>query len=122
MSRRESAWARWRDRAALVALAVVLLGLVACSGTAPGSFPSSTPHSSEAAPSASAAGVDKLLVVMEENRSVQDADEHMPFFMSQAESYGVATDFYGIEHPSLPNYLALAGGSTFGVSDDEDPD
>jgi len=59
---------------------------------------------------------------MEENRSVQDAEKHMPFFMSQAQSYGVATNFYATEHPSLPNYLVVAGGSTFGVSDDEDPD
>jgi len=26
-----------------------------------------------------------------------------------------------VTHPSLPNYLALAGGSTFGVSDDRSP-
>jgi phosphatidylinositol-3-phosphatase len=103
---------------------VVLLGLAACTDNAPDQFPSSTRHSSEAGPrSASAApGVDKVLVIMEENRSVQDAEKHMPFFMSQAQSYGVATNFYATEHPSLPNYLVVAGGSTFGVSDDEDPD
>ena len=46
----------------------------------------------------------------------------MPFLMSQAQSYGTATNFYAIKHPSLPNYLVLAGGSTFGVTDDDDPD
>jgi hypothetical protein len=29
--------------------------------------------------------------------------------------YGLATDFFATQHPSLPNYLALIGGSTFGV-------
>ena len=46
----------------------------------------------------------------------------MPFLRSQSQSYGTATDYYAISHPSLPNYLVMAGGSTFGVEDDEDPD
>jgi phospholipase C len=120
-----STWARWRDRATVLALAVVLLGLAACTGTAHNPFPSATSHPSEDAgprTASTATGVDKVLIIMEENRSVQDAEKHMPFFMSQAESYGVATNFYATTHPSLPNYLALAGGSTFGVSDDEDPE
>src|SRR5262249_35594506 len=29
--------------------------------------------------------------------------------------YGQASRFYATRHPSLPNYLALTGGSTFGV-------
>jgi acid phosphatase len=69
-----------------------------------------------------ATGVDKVLVIVEENRSVQDAEAHMPFLMSQARSYGTATNFYATWHPSLPNYLVLAGGSSFGVTDDKDPD
>jgi phosphatidylinositol-3-phosphatase len=30
----------------------------------------------------------------------------------------LATNYYGVAHPSLPNYLALVGGSTFGVRSD----
>ena len=41
--------------------------------------------------------------------------------MSRARAYGTATNFYAISHPSLPNYLVLAGGSTFGVADDDLP-
>jgi phosphatidylinositol-3-phosphatase len=123
VSRPATTWARWRDRAVALALAVLLLGVAACTST-PAPLPSPASRASEAGPRSpsAATAVDKVLVIMEENRSVQDAEEHMPFFMSQAESYGAATNFYAIEHPSLPNYLALAGGSTFGVSDDEDPD
>jgi acid phosphatase len=65
--------------------------------------------------------VDKVLVIMEENRSVRDVTAHLPYLMSKAHQYGYATDYHAIRHPSLPNYLAIAGGSTFGVTDDEDP-
>ena len=68
-----------------------------------------------------ASGVEKVLVIVEENRSVSDVAAHMPFLMSRARSYGTATHFYAISHPSLPNYLVLAGGSTFGVTDDDVP-
>jgi phospholipase C len=33
----------------------------------------------------------------------------------------LATNYHGITHPSLPNYLAATGGSTFGVTDDNPP-
>jgi hypothetical protein len=96
----------------------ISLGLTACTGAPAGPVPS--PGASRTA--SPATGVDKVLVIVEENRSVQDAEAHMPFLMSQARSYGTATEFYAIRHPSLPNYLVLAGGSTFGVADDGDPD
>ena len=32
--------------------------------------------------------------------------------------YGLATNYHGITHPSLPNYLAMTSGSTWGVADD----
>jgi hypothetical protein len=41
-----------------------------------------------------------------------------PYISSLARAYGLATGSYAITHPSLPNYLALTGGSTFGISSD----
>ena len=41
-----------------------------------------------------------------------------PYINALAQQYGLATNFYAITHPSLPNYLALIGGSTFGVTQD----
>lgn len=32
------------------------------------------------------------------------------------------SQYYGIDHPSLPNYLASIAGTTFGVRDDDPPD
>jgi hypothetical protein len=45
-----------------------------------------------------------------------------PYENQLAKLCGVATNYHGITHPSLPNYLAATGGSTFGVSDDSGPD
>lgn len=35
-----------------------------------------------------------------------------------AADYSVATNYHGVSHPSLPNYLALTSGSTWGIVDD----
>jgi hypothetical protein len=42
----------------------------------------------------------------------------MPHLAGWAKSYGQATNYSAITHPSLPNYLAIWGGSTFGVHTD----
>jgi hypothetical protein len=41
-----------------------------------------------------------------------------PYINGLAKSSGLATQYYSITHPSLPNYLALTAGSTFGISSD----
>jgi len=41
-----------------------------------------------------------------------------PYVNALASRYGLATASFAITHPSLPNYLALTGGSTHGVSSD----
>jgi phosphatidylinositol-3-phosphatase len=116
--------ARWLGQVAVLALAVLLLGLAACTQVEPNPVPSPPSGSSQdrSRSASPAAGVNKVLLIVEENRSVDDVAAHMPFLMSQARSYGTATNFYAITHPSLPNYLVLGGGSTFGVADDDDPD
>jgi phosphatidylinositol-3-phosphatase len=81
---------------------------------------SPTPKSSPS-PKA-AARVDKLLVIMAENRSAADVSAHMPYLKSQSRLYGTATNYHAITYPSLPNYLVIAGGSTFGVRENQIPD
>jgi hypothetical protein len=44
-----------------------------------------------------------------------------PYINSLANTYGLATDYSAISHPSLPNYIALTSGSDQGISDDSDP-
>jgi hypothetical protein len=63
----------------------------------------------------------KLLVVVEENHTAASALRGMPYLAALAKSYGHTTAYKAVAHPSLPNYLAIAGGSTFGVRDDRNP-
>lgn len=44
-----------------------------------------------------------------------------PYENALAKQCGLASNYFGITHPSLPNYLAATGGSTFGVTDDNEP-
>lgn len=73
------------------------------------------------AASPSLAPVDKLLVFMVENHSLDQMRADMPFTYGLAEQYGYARHYQAITHPSLPNYLAIAGGTTYGVTDDAPP-
>jgi phosphatidylinositol-3-phosphatase len=41
-----------------------------------------------------------------------------PYINGLARRYALASQMYAVSHPSLPNYLALTGGSTFGISSD----
>ena len=65
--------------------------------------------------------ISKVLVIIEENHSRSQMKTGMPYLYGLAQRYAYASDYRAITHPSLPNYLAIAGGSTFGVQDDENP-
>jgi acid phosphatase len=60
-------------------------------------------------------------VFVVENHSLSQMREQLPWTYRLGQQYGIATDFHAMTHPSLPNYLAIAGGSTFGVRDDKSP-
>ncbi|QWZ10509.1 alkaline phosphatase family protein [Nocardioides panacis] len=65
--------------------------------------------------------VTKLLVFIEENHSLDQMRTQMPYAFGLAKRYGYATDYFALSHPSLPNYVQIAGGQTQGVVDDSDP-
>jgi hypothetical protein len=58
-----------------------------------------------------------VMVVVMENLSYASALA-TPGFAALAHRYAYATDSYAASHPSLPNYLALTAGSTFGRTSD----
>jgi phospholipase C len=58
-----------------------------------------------------------VFVIVMENHSFDEAMTG-PYTASLAAKYGVANNYYAISHPSLPNYLALTSGQTWGVRDD----
>jgi hypothetical protein len=65
--------------------------------------------------------VTKVLVFVEENHSLSQMTSQMPYTAGLARQFGYATHYTAIRHPSLPNYIAIAGGQTYGISDDGSP-
>jgi hypothetical protein len=61
-----------------------------------------------------------VVVIVFENKEVQSVlgSRDAPTFNSMAKRYGQLTRYYGVTHPSLPNYLALVSGSTQGITTD----
>src|SRR5256885_7138227 len=58
-------------------------------------------------------------IVMEnEESSSLIGNSAAPYINGLANRYGLATQYYAISHPSLPNYLAMTAGSTFGITSD----
>jgi phospholipase C len=63
---------------------------------------------------------DHVYVIVLENHGFDDAltNGPSPFLRELARTQGLATRYFGVAHPSLPNYLALIGGDEFGIRDD----
>lgn len=80
------------------------------------------PHVASSSSTASAAvAVTKVLTFVEENHGQTATLQGMPYLASLARSYGRTSGYRSLTHPSLPNYLVMAGGSTFGVRDSAPP-
>jgi phosphatidylinositol-3-phosphatase len=63
----------------------------------------------------------KVLVIVEENHTASAVQAGMPYLIGLGSRYGHTTNDVAAAHPSLPNYLAITGGSTFAVGDDNPP-
>ena len=44
-----------------------------------------------------------------------------PYINGLATTYGLATNYFAVSHPSLPNYIAATSGATQGITDDNGP-
>jgi hypothetical protein len=47
-------------------------------------------------------------------------DVNAPYLTSLAHRYAMTDKYYGVTHPSMPNYLAAIAGDNFGIQDDND--
>jgi acid phosphatase len=65
--------------------------------------------------------VTKVLVFVEENHSLGQMKSGMPYAFELAQQFGYTTNYKAIQHPSLPNYIAIAGGKTYEVTNDDAP-
>jgi phosphatidylinositol-3-phosphatase len=64
--------------------------------------------------------MDHVFVIVMENHSFGEVvgSTSAPYFNSLIPAGGLGSKYYAVTHPSLPNYLALAGASTFGITSD----
>jgi phospholipase C len=62
-----------------------------------------------------------ILVIIAENHGYRQiiGSRQAPNINGLAKRYGLATHFYGEVHPSKANYIAMIGGDTFGIHDDD---
>ncbi len=109
-----------RRRARLGAAAALAAGLALGVTAAANASPSHNTrpehgHSQQAA-------LDHIFVIMLENHSKSSVidDPNSPYLTSLAHSYTMASNYYGVTHPSMPNYIASIAGDNFGLQDDND--
>src|SRR5947209_2257454 len=112
-------------RRTVAAGSIVLLALGACARsvprvqpTSPAALPPSpSPSPPAAAPSPLSSGFrpSHVVIVVMENKEYGSVigNPDAPYVNGLARRYGLATAYFAVSHPSLPNYLALVGGSTF---------
>jgi phosphatidylinositol-3-phosphatase len=69
---------------------------------------------------ASTRGWDRVFVIVLENHSQHAVigDLNTPFITALAQQYGQAADYFGVTHPSEPNYIAMISGSNWFTNND----
>jgi acid phosphatase len=100
------------------------LASAACSSTAVPAGPGTSAATGATGPGAThrtSPAVSKVLVFVVENHSARQMRSGLPWVAALGDRYGHTTRYHGVRHPSLPNYLAIVGGSTFGITDDHGP-
>ncbi len=101
-----------KSTALAVGLAASTLALSVPSRAAEGPTPHGVPH------------VDHVFLIMMENHGFSQIinNPNAPFINKYATQANLGTNYFAVAHPSLTNYLELAGGSNFGVLTDNYPD
>jgi phosphatidylinositol-3-phosphatase len=99
-------------RKLMLAAAMAAVATVAIAATAT----ARTGAATKAAPKA----FEHVFVIMLENHSQSSVidDVNAPFITSLAHKYGMAANYFGVTHPSEPNYVAAISGSNWGINDD----
>ena len=101
----------WLIRLGLAALAAVAIALPASAGGrdgGDGSHGNGSPRLSH------------IFVIMLENHSQSSVigDANAPFINSLAQQYATAASYFGVTHPSEPNYVAAISGSNWFINND----
>jgi hypothetical protein len=101
----------------------IVVGLMALAGVAFAILPGvGAAHQSRKAgePGTTVPHYQHIVEIMMENTSYGSiiGNPLAPNINSLADRYGLATNYFGVTHPSEPNYVANIGGSYFGIQDD----
>ena len=101
-----------------VAGLILLLTAASCTGGQSNvPLTGTSPAGTSASASPTPAKPSHVFVIVMENSSYESALAQ-PYLAQLASHYGVATNYHPIASPSLPNYLAMTSGSTWGIHDD----
>jgi hypothetical protein len=101
---------------ALLAALIAVLALTGCGGRTRPPTQNVAPPKAQL-PGGAHARIAVIVMENEEFGSIIGSSD-APYINRLARTYGLAAQSYAISHPSLPNYLALTGGSTFGIDSD----
>lgn len=114
------------NRLALTAILLLLIAtiLTACFKTnqaaklVPSSQPANNPV--KANYSTTIPSFSHIFLIVLENKEADDIASNAvaPYLNQLATQYAMAANYHAIQHPSLPNYMALTGGDTFGITND----
>ena len=115
---------RRHDVTRMVTVALLMGSIAGCGGGAATTRSSAAPAPSETSSNvATTSGTlggpaSRIAVIVLENKEYNQiiGRAGAPYLNALARQSSVAANYYAITHPSLPNYLALTGGSTFGFS------
>lgn len=86
---------------------------------APTQTPPASPRpASSATPARLVPDFTHIVIIIFENKEFGTVigNPKMPYFNLLAETHTLLTRHYAVTHPSLPNYLAMIGGDTFGIT------
>ena len=100
--------------------AILLATLLAASVTA--WAPAQAARASERAVQPDMPHYDHIFIIISENKGFKQIMDHpkwTPVIHRLAKEYGLASQFYAEVHSSEGNYIALLGGDTFGIHDDD---
>lgn len=96
---------------------LLVTAVTACGGSAPTqSSPVSQASATSPSPSPSPRVIPHVFVIVMENAGLDRALQSRPI-ARLANANTLVTNYYGVARPSLPNYLAMTSGSTWGITD-----
>src|SRR2546426_7151386 len=102
--------------AAAVTMLVLLVALLG-SGIVPLGAPD-RPVGSGSVSAAATNNFDQLVVVLMENKNLDEVYGPAPYMTLLANQYAFAQHWASLANPSQPNYIGLLGGDLFGVGGD----